>query len=185
MGVDESGRLVVDAGGKLNTTGANNSTVGNNGNSAVVGRLIINAGGEVNVTNVLFVGAGATGMVTNDGGTLRISSHLWAGSSSSPAGVVGTIVITNGGVISVGGNIGLGTVNASTPSGNKALVYVQDGGVLNLNQITPVNSIQPNSVLDLSGSGVVTILNNQSNVIRALCYCLENHCLRRIGHSGD
>src|SRR5262245_57437180 len=38
-GVDESGQLVVNAGGKLNTTGTQNSTVGNNGGVGVVGRL--------------------------------------------------------------------------------------------------------------------------------------------------
>ena len=157
LGVDESGQLVVNAGGKLNTTGTQNSTVGNNNNAGVVGRLTVNAGGEVNVTNVLFVGASATGIVTNDGGTVRITSHLWAGSGAVG---VGTIYIANGGIINVGGNIGLGTVNASTPSGGKCSVYVQDGGVLNLNQISPVNSIQPNSVLDISGSGVVTIPND-------------------------
>jgi hypothetical protein len=43
MGVDESGQLVVNAGGKLNTTGVQNSTVGNNNNAGVVGRLTINA----------------------------------------------------------------------------------------------------------------------------------------------
>jgi hypothetical protein len=164
LGVDESGQLVVNSGGVLNTTGTQNSTVGNNSNAGVVGRLLVNAGGEVNVTNILFVGASATGIVTNDGGTLRITSHLWGGSGAVG---VGTITILNGGIISVGGNIGLGTVNASTPSGGKCSVYVQDGGVLNLNQISPVNSIQPNSVLDISGSGVVTILNDVSNVISA------------------
>jgi hypothetical protein len=162
MGVDESGQLVVNSGGKLNTTGVQNSTVGNNNNAGVVGRLTINAGGEVNVTNVLFVGASATGIVTNDGGILRITSHLWGGSGANG---VGTIAIANGGTVSVGGNIGLGTVNASTPSGGKCSLYVLDGGVLNLNQISPVNSIQPNSVLDLSGSGVVTIPNDVTTVI--------------------
>src|SRR5436190_17036950 len=43
LGVDESGQLVVNAGGKLNTVGPNNSTVGNNGTGSggynVVGRL--------------------------------------------------------------------------------------------------------------------------------------------------
>jgi hypothetical protein len=170
MGVDESGQLVVNASGKLNTTGVQNSTVGNNNNAGVVGRLTINAGGEVNVTNVLFVGASATGIVTNDGGILRITSHLWAGSAAVG---VGTIAIANGGVISVGGNIGLGTVNASTPSGGRASVYVQDGGVLNLNQISPVNSIQPNSVLDVSGSGVVTIPNDVTAVISAYTNALR------------
>jgi len=162
LGVDESGQLVVNAGGKLTTVGPNNSTVGNNGGGSgganVVGRLTINAGGEVNVTNVLFVGAGATGIVTNDGGTLNVGSHLWCGSGNvNGGGTIGTISIANGGVINVGGNIGLGTVNASTPSGGKCSLYVQEGGVLNLANISPVTSIQPNSVLDISGSGVVTI----------------------------
>jgi hypothetical protein len=164
MGVDESGGLVVENGGKLNTTGGANSTVGNNNNAGVIGRLTINAGGEVNVTNVLFVGASATGIVTNDGGILRITSHLWAGSGAVG---VGTIAIANGGMVNVGGNIGLGTVNASTPSGGKASVYVQEGGVLNLNQISPVTSIQPNSVLDISGSGLVTIPGDLTAVMSA------------------
>lgn len=170
MGVDESGQLVVNAGGKLNTTGVQNSTVGNNNNAGVVGRLTINAGGEVNVTNVLFVGASATGIVTNDGGMLRITSHLWVGSAAVG---VGTISIANGGVINVGGNIGLGTVNASTPSGGKGSIYVQDGGVLNLAQISPVNSIQPNSVLDISGSGVVTVPNDVTAVMSAYTNALR------------
>jgi hypothetical protein len=170
MGVDESGQLVVDTGGKLNTTGTQNSTVGNNGGVNVVGRLRVNAGGVVNVTNVLFVGANATGILTNDGGAVNITSHLWAGSGSVG---VGTIAIAHGGVINVGGNIGLGTVNASTPSGGKASLYVQDGGVLNLNQISPVNSIQPNSVLDISGSGVVTVPNDVTAVMSAYTNALR------------
>lgn len=164
MGVDESGQLVVDDGGKLTTVGPNNSTVGNNNNAAVVGRLTIHAGGEVNVTNVLFVGASATGILTNDGGVLNISSLLWVG-SAAPG--VGSIFISNGGVINVGGNIGLGTVNASTASGGKGSVFVQDGGVLNLANISPDTSIQSGSILDISGSGVVTIPGDRTSVMRA------------------
>ena len=164
MGVDESGQLVVENGGKLNTTGTANSTVGNNNNAGVVGRLTVNAGGEVNVTNVLFVGASASGILRIDGGTVNVSSHLWAG-SAAPG--VGTIYITNGGSLSVGGNIGLGTVNASTPSGGNCSVYVQEGGVLSLNQIAPITSIQPGSVLDLSGSGRVVIPNDLTQVMSA------------------
>ncbi len=170
LGVDESGQLVVNAGGKLNTTGTQNSTVGNNGGANVVGRLTINAGGEVNVTNVLFVGASATGILTNDGGLLNISTHLWAGSAAVG---IGTISILNGGVINVGGNIGLGTVNASTPSGGRASVYVQEGGILNLANISPVNSIQPNSVLDISGSGVVTVTGDRVGDMTAYTNALK------------
>lgn len=154
MGVDESGQLVVNAGGKLYTTGTQNSTVGNNANAGVVGRLTVNAGGEVTVTNVLFVGASASGILTVNGGTVTVTSHLWGG-SASPG--VGSIFITNGGTLNIGGNIGLGTINANLPSGGRCSLYVQDGGVLNLAQISPVTSIQPNSTLDISGSGKVTI----------------------------
>ncbi len=164
MGVDESGGLVVLSGGKLTTTGGANSTVGNNPNANIFGWLTVNTGGEVTVTNVLFVGASATGILTVDGGKVTVTSHLWGG-SAAPG--VGRIYITNGGSLNVGGNIGLGTINASTPSGGKCSLYVQQGGVLNLTQISPVNSIQPNSVLDISGSGQVTIPGDQVNVISA------------------
>jgi hypothetical protein len=164
-GVDESGGLEVNAGGILNTTGiGGNSTVGNNPNAGIIGRLTVNAGGEVNVTNVLFVGANATGIVTIDGGTVRVTSHLWGGSGAAG---VGNIYISNGGSLSVGGNIGLGTVNASTPSGGKCSLYVQEGGVLNLTTISAVNSIQPNSVLDISGSGIVTKTGDFTAVMSA------------------
>ena len=170
MGVDESGQLVVNAGGKLNTTGVQNSTVGNNNNAGVVGRLTVNTGGEVNVTNVLFVGGNATGILTIDGGTVRVTSHLWGGSGAAG---VGTIGISNSGSLTIGGNIGLGTVNASTPSGGKCSVYVGEGGVLNLANISPVTSIQPNSVLDISGSGVVTIPGDRVAVMSAYTNALR------------
>lgn len=154
LGVDESGRLEVDAGGLLQATSG--STVGNNG--TCTGQLIVNTGGEVDVTNWVQVGAGTStaGILTINGGTVRTTTggHLWVGSANL---AVGTIYITNGGSLNVGGNIGLGTINASTASGGKGSVFVQDGGVLNLSQISSVNSIQPNSVLDISGSGLVTI----------------------------
>ncbi|HWQ91941.1 MAG TPA: hypothetical protein VN673_09740, partial [Clostridia bacterium] len=155
MGVDESGQLVVNAGGKLTTTGVANSAVGNNPNAGIVGRLTVNEGGEVTVTNVLFVGASATGILTIDGGKVTVTSHLWGG-SATPG--VGSIYITNGGVLNIGGNIGLGTVNANTPSGGKCSLYVQEGGLLNLTVIDGAgNSIHPNSGLDISGTGKVTI----------------------------
>ena len=106
----------------------------------------------------------ATGILTNNGGTLNVGSHLWCGSGSvGGLGTIGAISVANGGIINVGGNIGLGTINASTPSGGKCSLYVSDGAVLSLNQISPVNSIQPNSVLDISGSGVVMSAKSQSS----------------------
>jgi hypothetical protein len=103
---------------------------------------------------VLFAGNNTSGFVTNDGGNILVTSYLWVGNA---ANVVGAVYLRNGGILNVGGNIGLGTINASTASGGKGYVYVQDGGILNLSNISPTNSIQPNSVLDISGSGVVTI----------------------------
>ncbi len=164
LGVDQSGRLEVDAGGLLQVTGG--SQIGNNNNCT--GQLIVNTGGEVDVTNWLQVGAGTSaatatyGILTINGGTVRVTSHLWVG-SYAPG--IGTIYITNGGSLYVGGNIGLGTINASAPSGGKGSVFVGDGGLLSLHQISAVTSIQPGSVLDISGSGVVTIPNDVTAAI--------------------
>lgn len=173
LGVDESGFLIVNAGGILRTRGGANSSVGNN-NANCIGRMTVNTGGEVIVTNVLFVGNNTSGFVTNDGGNILVTSHLWIGNAAS---VVGAVYIKNGGVVNVGGNIGLGTINASTASGGKGFVYVQDGGVLNLAQISPVTSIQADSVLDISGSGVVTIpgdrtadMSAYTNALRIIAY---------------
>ena len=179
LGVDQSGRLQVDAGGLLKTTGS--SYVGNN--NICTGQLIVNTGGEVDVTNILFVSnqANTTGILTINGGKVLCTSHLWVATGSAGSGS-GTIYITNGGSLAVGGNIGLGTINASSASGGKASLFVQDGGLLSLNQMNSVTtgtggSIQPNSVLDISGSGVVTLPGNYvstisgfTNVLRITAY---------------
>lgn len=166
MGVDESGGLVVNNGGVLTATG--NSTVGNNNNN-LTGFLTINGGGTVTNLGTLKLGASApaagttlTGLITINGGKLTIGSHLWVAAVTNS---IGKIFITNGGIINVGGNIGLGTVNATAPSGGTGSVYVQNGGTLNLNQISANNSIQPGSVLDISGSGQVIINGNSTNTI--------------------
>lgn len=83
LGVDESGQLVVENGGKLTTTGGANSTVGNNPNAGIIGRLTVNAGGEVIVTNVLFVGASATGILTWT--AARCSSPAICGVAAAPS----------------------------------------------------------------------------------------------------
>jgi hypothetical protein len=83
------------------------------------------------VTNVLFVGASATGILTNDGGTLNVGSHLWCGSGNvGGVGTIGTISIANGGIINVGGNIGWARLTPARHQGGKCSLYVQDGGVL-------------------------------------------------------
>ncbi|MGN6552254.1 MAG: hypothetical protein ACTHLW_00765, partial [Verrucomicrobiota bacterium] len=183
FGVGESGHLVINSGGKFTSTGAiSGSTVGNNGGSTIFGRITVNAGGELHaMTAAMQVGVGATGMITNNGGTVNVDSHLWVGSgnSNSNPGINGTIVIKNGGVFNVGGMIGLGTVNSTGPSGNKGFVYVQTNGVLNLHNIQAaastnldgsvntnyLGSIQPGSVLNIADNGLVTLPGNFINVI--------------------
>jgi hypothetical protein len=165
FGVNESGYLIVNAGGVLTAgVGANNSSVGNN-NLGCIGRMTVNTGGQVIVTNVLFVGNGTHGFVTNDGGNIRVTSHLWVGAAT---GINGEVWITNGGVMNIGGNIGLGTKDGTLPSGGTGKVYVNNGGILNLTTINSGTSIQTGSVLDISGSGVVVI--NSDRVSRISAY---------------
>ena len=63
----------------------------------------------------------ATGILTLDGGSVNFSNHLWVGATP---GAVGTIILTNGGILNmlgVGGNgmLGLGTINATAASGGQ------------------------------------------------------------------
>ena len=172
MGVDEGGTLVVNNGGSLTATGS--STVGNNynGASSITGFLTVNTGGAVTNNGTLTLGAGnvlvlgrLNGVVTVNGGTLRVVSHLWIGAKTN---TIGTVTITNGGVVSLGANIGLGTINASSASAGQGFVNVQNGGVLNLANIDAFgNSIQPGSKLDISGSGVVKIPGDFIGVMSA------------------
>ena len=172
MGVDESGGLVVNSGGSLTTTGS--STIGNNytGAGLVTGSLTINSGGVVNAGGgTLKLGAGAAiapgnlrGTVTLSGGTLNVSGHLWIGAANN---TIGTIDINSGGILNmlgVGGNgmLGLGTVTSTSASGGQGFLNVNDGGVLHLFNIqgTALGSIQPGSLLDIDGSGLVTIPGN-------------------------
>jgi hypothetical protein len=173
MGVDESGGLVVNSGGTLTATG--NSTVGNNagasGANLTTGFLTINSGGVVNAGGTLKLGAGAStvagnlkGFVTLNGGTLNVTSHLWVGNNNL---TLGTIDINSGGILNVGGMLGLGTANATSASGGIGLLNVNDGGVLNLANIhaTAQQSIWAGSVLDISGSGLVTLPGNFVSVV--------------------
>lgn len=180
FGVNESGHLVINNGGKFTATGAiSGSAVGNNGGTNVFGRVTVNAGGELHaMTAPLQVGLNAVGIITNNGGTVTVDSHLWVGSGTN-VGVTGTVVIKNGGVFNVGSMIGLGTVNSTAPSGRQGFVYVQTNGILNLANIQGaastnldgsanpayLGSIQPNSRLDISANGLVTLPGDFTNVI--------------------
>ena len=174
MGVDESGGLVVNNGGTFTATGS--STVGNNAGGAganlTTGFLTINSGGTVNAGGTLKLGAGAStvagnlkGIVTINGGVLNVASHLWVGNSNL---TVGTIDINSGGILNItNGILGLGTANGTSASGGTGFLNVNDGGILNLFNISSTgnNSIQSGSVLDISGSGVVSIPGNFVSVM--------------------
>ncbi len=170
VGVDESGHLVVASGGELSAVGSLANAVGYNGYAQnVYGRMTVNTNGEVNCSYYLHVGYTGFGVVTIDGGTLNLSHHLWVGGGANGNG---TIILTNGGTLNMtgannnNGMIGLGTINAVSPSGGIGTIKVSDGSVLNLFTIDGQGrSIQPGSVLDISGSGVVTVPGDKTSVL--------------------
>ncbi len=160
LGVDQSGEFHIQNGGHLITL--DSSRVGNNGNDAgTTGTLTIDAGGEVTVGSWLGIGHTTPGFATVSG-TLNADSHLWMGETSD-ADSVGSLIINNGGIVIVSGNLGMGTINASTPSGGSATITVNSGGLLDLDQWSNANSIQPGSVLSINGTGVVTVGGDRVN----------------------
>ncbi len=169
MGVDESGGLVVNSGGSLTVTG--NSKIGNNagggGVNPTTGFLTVNSGGVVNAQGGWLMVAGnsgaLTGNVTLNGGNLNVSGHLWV---ATGAGSHGNIDVF-GGTLSVGGMLGLGTVDTITLGGTGRL-SVHDGGVLSLANVQAdgsLGSIQPGSLLDITGTGLVTLPGDFTSVV--------------------
>lgn len=131
-GVDESGTLVINSGGSLTSTGW--SMIGAAG-----------GGGGLATTGTLTI---------NNGGVMNVNSHFWSGVATS----TGVTNINSGGILNVGGILGLGSVDAVNPSGGVASVFINDGGIFNLGNIHGAGtSIQPGSVLDISGSGQLII----------------------------
>lgn len=153
IGVDESGIVEVNSGGVL--TSGNDFLAGNN-NSNATGTLVVNSGGVVNVGNILWAANNnSSGVIdVKTGGTINVGSHLWWG-------VTGTATVDISGTVSqTGGILGLGTNNASTPSGGAATVNVLDGGVFALFNISGgagLPSIQAGSSINLAGSGELTL----------------------------
>ncbi|MBE0534803.1 MAG: PEP-CTERM sorting domain-containing protein [Phycisphaerae bacterium] len=126
------------------------------------GHLVINEGGIMSSSG--WSGIGVTGaisasMIVNSGGTANIGGHLWMGAGG--VGNFGLLEINDGGVVNVGQNIGLGTINANSPSGGTATINVNDGGLLNLHHWSDTLSIQDGSVLNIFGSGIVTVGGNR------------------------
>jgi len=167
LGVDESGGFHIQDGGTLTLSAG--STVGNNGGADVVGFLTIDDGGTVQINNWMKIANKATGQVTVDG-ILGMTGHLWMGCHGTEA-MTGTLDINNGGVVNVGGNVGLGTVNAAAPAAGTGIINVNDGGILNLHHWDNTNSIQDGSVLNIFGlNSVVTVGGNRVDA----AYAYEN-----------
>jgi len=93
---------------------------------------------------------------------MNIAGHLWVASNTDS---IGTVDIT-GGSLSIGGMIGIGTIDAVNPSGGTGTVNVNDGGLLALANIhAEGTSIHPGSMLNLYGTGQVTLPGNFEAVI--------------------
>lgn len=152
IGVDESGNVTVSDGGVL---AAGQDILAGNNNSNATGTLTVNDGGVVDVGRILWAAQNDSDGAINveSGGIINVASHLWWG-------VTGTAEISISGTINqTGGILGLGTNDAATPTGGTATVNVLDGGLLALNNISGngTASIQPGSIIDISGTGRLTV----------------------------
>jgi hypothetical protein len=166
VGVDESGKVVVQDNGVLTTTGEMH--IGNNG-AAATGTMVVNDGGTVACGTILWVGraAATTGVLTIDsGGVVGAGNHLWWGyQGNATINISGTLAQT-------GGNFGLGTNNASAAGGGVATLNILNGGIVNLNQWAAWNSgastgsIHAGSLINMLG-GTLTIKGNRESEVDA------------------
>ena len=162
IGTNEPGGIEINAGGSLTFLDyasighVDNGGVGGSGNPDD-GFVTVNTGGILNVGGWTKVGNNAVGTLTVSG-IANLSSHLWVACSSS---MLGTVDILNGGIVTVDGMLGIGTVNATSPSGANGIINVNDGGLLNLDRWNNTQSIQDGSLLNINGTGIVTIGGNR------------------------
>ena len=152
VGVDEDGNLVVANGGSLTSTG--DTFIGNNNDNVNNSSLTVQNGGTLNVNGLFWTSNSlAIGNVSiESGGNVNAGNHLWFGvTNTSTISIAGTLTQS-------GGILGLGTNNASSATGGTATLNILDGGFLALNNIAGGGgSIQPGSVLDIQGSGRLTL----------------------------
>jgi len=146
-GVDESGTLHILSGGVVSSGTWSGAGVAGN----CIGTINVDAGGTLN-TGVITAGGGHLWVAMNDGG--------------APFGQNRGIVNISG-TVHVAGIIGLGTLNAVTPSGGIGFVNVLDGGLLALTNIHGLGtSIQPGSLLSVIGTGRVTLPGDFVQVVQ-------------------
>lgn len=99
----------------------------------------------------------AAQMIVETGGTMSFGQHSWIGFNPGANGVVDI----EGGVVNVAGMFGLGW------NGGDGFVNVYDGGLLALANIhgDGATSIKQNSMLDIIGTGQVTLPGDFEGVI--------------------
>jgi hypothetical protein len=142
------------------TQGCVNVAIGDGGPGGDV--LRITNGGVLTSTSWLAVGYSRNcQMIVETGGVANLNSHLWMAATNVAA--TNCILDINGGTVNVGGNIGLGTINAIDPSGGIAFINI-NAGALNLNSWNVTGSIQDGSVIDIE-SGIMTIVGNQTSAV--------------------
>ena len=144
------------------TRGCVNVVIGDGGPGGDVLRIM--SGGTLTSTDWMAVGYSRNcQMIVETGGVANLNSHLWMAATNAAA--TNCVLDINGGTVNVGGNIGLGTINASTPSGGTAMINVNDGGLLNLDHWSATGSIQNGSAIDIE-LGVMTIVGNQTSAVQ-------------------
>ena len=129
------------------------------GDNADGGVLRIKAGGSLDVSSAnawAAVGYNASAHMIVDAGGTMIFNQAWIGFT---AGGIGILDIS--GTVNVNNMIGLGW------SGGEGYVNVLDGGLLALSNIDSTgDSIKQNSVLDLSGTGQLTLPGDFTGVLQ-------------------
>ena len=95
-------------------------------------------------------------LVVESGGTFNFGHHAWIGFN---AGAEGTVDVY--GTVTVAEMFGLGW------NGGDGFVNVYSGGLLDLSNIHSDDSIKQNSLLNIIGTGVVTLSGNRVGVIEA------------------
>lgn len=134
------------------------------GDNDVGGVLRILNGGSISTdpTKWSAVGYNDTAhAIVEAGGTYNFGQHAWIGLND---GAVGTLDI-NGGTVTVGQMLGLGWAQTTS----QGFVNVNNGGLLALSNIHADgnSSIKHGSVLDITGTGQVTLPGNFVGVLQA------------------
>jgi hypothetical protein len=127
------------------------------GDNGPGGTLTIANGGSLScgAVNATAIGYNSNAvMVVENGAAASFGTHLWIGYDP---GADGTLIM-NGGTVSVGAMFGLGW------NGGKGTAQI-NGGTLELSQWDDLQSIQGESVLDVSGTGKVVINGNHAQSV--------------------